>query len=70
MTVCVAALCENGQKVVVATDCRLSYAGIASDSLAGKLYWFGDWMFLYAGNPSHIELINEELRMSFCLPLI
>jgi hypothetical protein len=67
MTVCVAALCENGQKVVVATDCRLSYAGIASDSLAGKLYWFGDWMFLYAGNPSHIELINEELRR--CPPL-
>ncbi|MGD0157384.1 MAG: hypothetical protein ABSB50_14910 [Terracidiphilus sp.] len=62
MTACVAALCENGQKVVVATDCRLSYGGIASDALPGKMFWFGDWLFLYAGLPSHVELINEELR--------
>lgn len=63
MTVCVAAICENGRKFVVATDRRLSYAGIASDALAGKMFWFGgDWLFLYAGAPSRVELINEELR--------
>jgi hypothetical protein len=62
MTVCVAALCEEGRKVVVATDRRLSMGGIASDALPGKMFWFGDWLFLYAGLPSHVELINEELR--------
>ena len=63
MTVCVAAICENGRKFVAATDRRLSFAGIASDALAGKMFWYGgDWLFLYAGAPSHIELVNEELR--------
>lgn len=63
MTVCIAAICENGRKFVAATDRRLSFAGIATDLLPGKMFWFGgDWLFLYAGVPSRIELINEEMR--------
>jgi hypothetical protein len=63
MTVCIAALCENGRKFVVATDRRLAFAGIATDSLPGKMFWFGgDWIFLYSGAPSRVELINEEMR--------
>jgi hypothetical protein len=64
MTVGIAAICENGRKVVVATDWRLSLAGVASDSSAGKMLWFGDWLFMYAGVPSQINLIFEELRLS------
>ncbi len=62
MTVCVAALCEGGRKIVVATDTQLSFAGVAANAPYSKAFWFGDWMFLYAGAPSRIELINEELR--------
>lgn len=62
MTVCVAAICENGRKIVAAVDWRLSYAGIASDSASGKMLWFGDWLFMYAGVPGQTNLIFEELR--------
>ena len=62
MTVCVAALCENGRKIVSATDWRLSYGGVASDAAAGKMIWFGDWQFMYAGIPDQTNLIFEELR--------
>ncbi len=62
MTVCVAAICENGRKIVTASDWRLSFAGVASDATAGKMLWFGDWLFMYAGTPSQTNLIFEELR--------
>jgi hypothetical protein len=62
MTVCIAASCENGKKVAVATDTRLSFAGIASDSLAAKFVWMGDWLIMFAGDPGRFELFLEELR--------
>jgi hypothetical protein len=61
MTVCIAAACEQGKHVVTASDGLLSYAGITADVLTGKTYWMGDWQFLYAGSPSQIGLILEEL---------
>jgi hypothetical protein len=62
MTVCVAAICENGRKIVAATDWRLAFGGVASDASAGKMLWFGDWLFMYAGAPAQTNLIFEELR--------
>lgn len=62
MTVCIAAICEQGRKIVVATDTRLSYGGIATDSLAGKIVWRDGYLFMFAGTPSRTELILEEVR--------
>ncbi len=62
MTVCIAAACEQGKVVVTASDGLLSYGGVTADVLPGKSYWFGDWQFLYAGTPSEVDLIFEELR--------
>jgi hypothetical protein len=62
VTVCIAAICENGRKIVTACDSRLSLAGIASDAFAGKMLWMHDWLFQYAGVPDQINLIFEEMR--------
>jgi hypothetical protein len=62
MTVCIAAACEQGKQVVTATDGQLSYAGVTADVLPGKSYWYGGWQFLYAGSPSQVGLILEELH--------
>jgi 20S proteasome alpha/beta subunit len=62
MTVCIAAACERATKVVVATDRALSYAGIVSDSLRGKMIWIDDWLVLYAGTPANTALIIAALR--------
>lgn len=62
MTVCVAAACERGTKVVIATDRLLSYAGIVSDNLPGKMIWLDDWLVLYAGTPANTAMIVASLR--------
>jgi ATP-dependent protease HslVU (ClpYQ) peptidase subunit len=67
MTVCIAAACEQGSKVVVATDRRISYGGVAADSVAAKMTWLGEageWLLLYAGEPSNTALIFEEMERS------
>ena len=62
MTVCIAAACEGGKKIVSATDGLLTLGGITADVLLAKMTWFGDWLFLYAGATSNVGLILEELR--------
>ncbi len=62
MTVCIAAACERATKIVVATDRVLSYAGVVSDSLPGKMIWIDDWLVLYAGTPANTALIIAALR--------
>jgi hypothetical protein len=59
MTVCIAAACERGTKAVVATDRVLSYAGIVSDNLPGKMIWIDNWLVLYAGTPSNTSMIPK-----------
>ena len=49
MTVCIAAMCGGGRKIVSATDGLVTLGGITADILAGKLRWFGDWQIAYAG---------------------
>jgi len=65
MTVCIAAACEQGNRVVIATDRRISYAGVSSDSVAAKMIWFGtagEWLGLFAGEPANTALIFEEIE--------
>jgi 20S proteasome alpha/beta subunit len=62
MTVCIAAACERATKVVIATDRALSYAGIVSDTIPGKMIWIDDWLVLYAGMPANTALIIAALR--------
>ncbi|MBZ5648696.1 MAG: hypothetical protein LAN37_15915 [Acidobacteriia bacterium] len=65
MTVCIAASCESGKRVVAATDGRLSFAGIAADAMLGKMLWKvtpqDEWLFLFAGEPSNTKAIFEEM---------
>jgi 20S proteasome alpha/beta subunit len=59
MTVCIAAACEQGTKVVVATDRLISYAGIAANNIPAKMYWLDDWLVMYAGQPANTSLIID-----------
>jgi hypothetical protein len=62
MTVCIAAACHGGTKAVIATDRLLSYAGIVSENLPGKMIWIDNWLVLYAGTPSNTSMIMATLR--------
>lgn len=63
MSVAIASLCENGRRVVAVTDGALTLGGVTSDVLiAGKMLWFGDWLFLWAGEPGNIDLVIENVR--------
>lgn len=65
MTVCIAAMCDGGERVVTATDGLLTFGGITADVLVpGKMMWMGDWLFLYAGEPGNIDLILENIRVA------
>jgi ATP-dependent protease HslVU (ClpYQ) peptidase subunit len=65
MTVCIAAACEGGRKVVVSTDGLLSYGSVTSDTMLAKITWFNDWCCLYAGQPSNVSMIFGEFE-SLC----
>jgi hypothetical protein len=63
MTVCIAAVCDNGQRAVVATDGAITLGGMQGDILVpGKMVWFNDWLFLWAGEPGNIDLVLENMR--------
>ena len=62
MTVCIAAACDNGERIVTATDCLLSMDGLTSDTLAGKVMWLGEWQVMYAGTPANTALITREIE--------
>lgn len=61
MTVCIAAACEDGEKIVTATDGLLSLGDVTGECLPGKMRWFGDWQFMYAGTPATFALVMEEI---------
>jgi len=45
----------------------LSAGDVTADTLVGKLFWLGDWQFMYAGVPANIALISgliEEMGVS------
>lgn len=63
MTVCIATMCEGGSRVVAATDGGLTLGGVSADILVpGKMLWFNDWLFLWAGEPGNIDLVLENIR--------
>jgi len=62
MTVCIAATCDNGERIVTATDGLLSLGDVTGDSLPGKMLWYKDWQFMYAGTPANFSLITEEIE--------
>ena len=39
MTVCIAAACDGGEKVICATDGLLSYGPVVGDTMLGKFAW-------------------------------
>ena len=65
MTVCIAAVCNNGANLICATDGMLSdgASGITGDVLASKLLFLDHWAFMLAGTLSNGDLILEELRL-------
>ncbi len=63
MTVCIAAACDEGSKVVCATDGLLSLGPVTADNLLSKFIWLDDWLCMFAGDPSNTEMILEELSI-------
>ena len=65
MTLCVAALCEQGNpqgaKVVCAVDGMLSHI-VSADVNAPKMLFVGDWIFMFAGQLSNADLMVDEIR--------
>jgi hypothetical protein len=61
MTVCIAAACENGTKMVTATDGLLSMGDVTGDVVPGKMLWYKDWQLMYAGVPANFSMISEEI---------
>ena len=64
VTVCIAAACNDGREVIIATDGMASYGEITADVDLPKLVVLGDWVFLYAGSSSHADLILEQMRIA------
>jgi 20S proteasome alpha/beta subunit len=62
VTVCIAAACDEGTKVVMATDGLLSYGPVTADNLISKFTWLDDWCCMFAGDPSNVQMIFEELH--------
>jgi ATP-dependent protease HslVU (ClpYQ) peptidase subunit len=65
MTLCVAALCEQGNpqgaKVVCAVDGMLSHI-VSADVNAPKMLFVGDWIFMFAGQLSNADLMMDAIR--------
>jgi 20S proteasome alpha/beta subunit len=61
VTVCVAAACDSGRKVVTATDGLLSLGAVTADVMLAKMYWQDDWLYLYAGSPANTKMIFESM---------
>ena len=61
MTVCIAAACDGGTRIVTATDGMISVGEVSADTITEKMFWLGDWQFLYAGTPANISLISENI---------
>jgi len=62
VTVCIAALCEKRNKIVLVTDRKLSFGSFSSDNAVLKLYVLsGYWLALYAGNDvAYVPFIMER----------
>src|SRR5579859_4300420 len=63
MTVCIAAICENGLRMVTAADGAVTFGDICADVRGVKGQWLNDWQFLFSGELSEFDLIMEELRL-------
>ncbi|MGH9794972.1 MAG: hypothetical protein ACRD5G_09385 [Candidatus Acidiferrales bacterium] len=61
MTVCIAAVCEQGRVAVAATDGASSFDGQVFDIRLSKMRWLGEWMFLHSGFPSNFDLMTLDL---------
>jgi hypothetical protein len=66
VTVCIAAACDGGNRIVSCTDGLISLGDVTADTLIGKMFWLGDWQFMYAGTPANVALISgliEEMAV-------
>jgi hypothetical protein len=48
--------------VVSATDGALSYDGRLADTGVAKLWWIGNWLFMYAGELGNADLLTEAVQ--------
>lgn len=62
MTVCIAATCDNGDRIVSATDGLLSLGDVTGEAVPGKMLWYRDWQFMYAGTPANFSMVSEEIE--------
>lgn len=61
MTVCIAAACEGGERIVTASDGLFSLGDVTGETVLAKMLWLGDWQFMYAGIPANFSMVYEEI---------
>jgi hypothetical protein len=62
MTVCIAAMADNGKRIVCAADTMIANATSSADSVAGKVLMFRDWTFLMSGTLSPADLLYDTVK--------
>jgi len=62
MTVCIAAMCDNGGRIVTATDGLVSLGNVTGECVLARTEWKGDWQFMYAGCGANFSLVMEEIE--------
>lgn len=62
LTICIAAICENGHNIVSASDMKLSSTYFSADYLTQKVHKvYRNWWVLFAGNITDCNLILREV---------
>lgn len=61
MTVCIAAACDHGRRIVTANDSLLSMGDVTGECLPAKMVCYGDWLFMYAGTPANFGMVSQEI---------
>jgi ATP-dependent protease HslVU (ClpYQ) peptidase subunit len=64
VTVCITALCENSDKIILVSDSKVSFGDFSADMAVHKMETiFNRWMTLFAGEDTeHIPFILERTR--------
>ncbi len=62
MTVCIAAMADDGKRLVCATDTMIANATSSADSVAGKISIFAEWAFLLSGTLSPADMLYDAIK--------
>lgn len=62
MTVCVAAICEHGNRIVMASDSRIGDDVLSADTPIAKFVSFKNWTVMFAGKIGYSRAITKAIK--------